>query len=135
MRFRGPKSLGQIVGAVVVVMLAAGWLVFQADKSDLPENPSSSHVGAFTVADLPKEARETLALIDSGGPFPYRQDDMVFGNREHRLPAKPNGYYREFTVATPNSNDRGPRRLIRGSEGETYYTSDHYASFHLVERN
>ena len=91
--------------------------------------------GSYSVADLPKEARQTLALIDRGGPYPYRQDDTVFGNRERLLPIRPSGYYHEFTVVTPGSDDRGARRLIRGEKGETYYTNDHYASFHLVERS
>ena len=39
---------------------------------------------------------------------------MVFGNREGHLPAKPRGYYHEYTVETPGASDRGARRLIRG---------------------
>lgn len=101
--------------------------------SDGADAPAKS--GNYSVSDLPKEARQTLVLIDMGGPYPYRQDNTVFGNRERLLPLKPGGYYREFTVPTPGSDDRGARRLIRGKKGETYYTSDHYASFHLVERN
>lgn len=91
--------------------------------------------GGYTMSDLPKEARATVALIDSGGPYPYAKDGSVFGNRERLLPNRPRGYYREFTVRTPGSSDRGPRRLISGAEGEIYYTNDHYASFHRVERN
>ena len=38
----------------------------------------------------------------------------MFGNREGRLPRKPYGYYREYTVPTPGSHDRGARRIIAG---------------------
>ena len=81
---------------------------------------------------LPKEARDTLALISRGGPFPFRQDGVEFENRERNLPSKPGGYYREYTVITPGSPDRGARRIVTGREGETYYTDDHYDSFSWV---
>jgi len=81
---------------------------------------------------LPAQARETIDLIQRGGPFPYRQDGAVFQNRERLLPGKPNGYYHEYTVETPGSPDRGARRIIAGGEGELYYTDDHYASFKQV---
>ncbi len=81
---------------------------------------------------LPTQARETIELIQSGGPFPYRQDGAVFQNRERLLPGKPNGYYHEYTVETPGSPDRGARRIIAGGQGELYYTDDHYDSFKQV---
>lgn len=84
------------------------------------------------VGQLPPEAQQTLRLIDAGGPFPYRQDGAVFANREGRLPAQKSGYYREYTVDTPGSADRGARRVITGSAGERYYTPDHYATFQVI---
>jgi len=84
------------------------------------------------VDDLPPEAHDTLALIADGGPFPYRQDDSVFGNREGLLPRRPNGYYREFTVETPGLSHRGARRIITGDGGELFYTDDHYDSFRVI---
>lgn len=89
-------------------------------------------MGTIRVARLPREALDTIRLIARGGPFPYRQDGVPFGNRERLLPAKPDGYYKEYTVETPGSADRGARRLIYGSQGELYYTDDHYASFKRV---
>ena len=67
--------------------------------------------------DLPSEARETLALIKGGGPFPYARDGVVFGNREGLRPKQPRGYYREYTVRTPGMRDRGPRRIVSGQRG------------------
>jgi len=86
----------------------------------------------ISVKKLPKEARETLALIKRGGPFPYRKDGSTFGNRERRLPTKSRGYYREYTVATPGAHDRGARRIVAGRGGEYYYTDDHYNSFRRI---
>ena len=78
---------------------------------------------------LPKEARQTIALIEKGGPFPFERDGVTFQNREGLLPRKPRGYYSEYTVITPGSRDRGARRIIAGRQGELYYTDDHYDSF------
>jgi ribonuclease T1 len=61
------------------------------------------------------------------------KDGAVFGNREGRLPARPRGYYREYTVKTPGSPDRGARRIVGGSNGEFYYTDDHYNTFKLIK--
>jgi len=82
--------------------------------------------------DLPPEAAVTIALIESAGPFPYDQDGAVFQNREGILPAEPSGYYREYTVETPGSPDRGARRLVGGADGQLYWTEDHYDSFQRV---
>ncbi|GAA0620277.1 ribonuclease domain-containing protein [Streptomyces crystallinus] len=83
---------------------------------------------------LPPEARQTLALIDRGGPYPYSKDGTVFGNFEKALPQQKRGYYHEYTVNTPKSRDRGARRLVTGQSGEIYYTGDHYKSFKAVLR-
>jgi ribonuclease T1 len=87
------------------------------------------------VDQLPREARDTLRLIERGGPFPYDKDGAVFQNREGILPSRPRGYYHEYTVITPGENDRGARRIVTGSRGELYYTDDHYDSFkRILER-
>ena len=70
---------------------------------------------AINIAELPKEARETLRLIKQGGPFPYINDGIVFHNYERLLPMKERGYYREYTVKTPFSLGRGARRIVCGS--------------------
>ena len=94
--------------------------------------PADAH--ASLPAFLPEEARQTVVMILHGGPFPHRQDGTVFGNIEGRLPARERGYYREYTVPTPGSDDRGARRLVVGVGGDVYYTADHYGSFHQVLR-
>ncbi|HWT53758.1 MAG TPA: ribonuclease domain-containing protein [Rhodocyclaceae bacterium] len=93
---------------------------------------ASAYDDSITVATLPPEARTTLQLIDAGGPFPYRRDGVVFGNYERRLPVRARGYYHEYTVPTPGVKTRGARRIIAGTEGERYYTADHYNSFRRI---
>ena len=93
-------------------------------------------VSVVPAEQLPPEARQTLKLIDAGGPFPYRRDGVVFKNIERRLPQQPRGYYREYTVPTPGSRDRGARRIIAGEQPPVvfYYTDDHYRSFRRIMR-
>ncbi len=124
--------------AVAVAVLLALWF-WQGTPAGPPEAPSApAPVGAplpALPAFLPPEAIQTLAVIERGGPFPHRQDGGVFGNREGRLPARPRGHYREYTVATPGLGHRGPRRIVTGGDppAEYWYTDDHYGSFRAFE--
>lgn len=87
-------------------------------------------------AELPRQGLETYDRIFQGGPFPYDKDGSVFGNRERLLPPNTRGYYREYTVKTPSSRNRGTRRIICGGQPKQpdacYYTADHYASFRKI---
>lgn len=101
---------------------------------DWAKDAAPTHVGAVTLAELPREARDTDALIRAGGPFPYSKDGSAFANRERLLPQKARAYYREYTVKTPGARDRGARRIVCGGDKPTapdacFYTGDHYASF------
>lgn len=101
-----------------------------------PETATDPESGLawIAVAALPAEGRETLELIDAGGPFPYERDGVVFQNREGILPDESRGYYHEYTVPTPGADDRGARRIVTGSGGERYYTDDHYDSFRRIRQ-
>jgi ribonuclease T1 len=122
-RMRG-RTLALLAVAVVVILTLA---YHQNVSQGGGRNDHASATGA-----LPPEAIKTISLIESGGPFPYARDGIVFQNRERRLPQHPNGYWHEFTVPTPGESDRGARRIIHGDGGEFYYTDDHYASFRRV---
>jgi ribonuclease T1 len=148
--WRNPVTLVTSVLAIVAV-IALSWL--QHDRGepgapgaagdqtasttsatlpgDVGTDPDSG-LPLVEVADLPGEARDMLALIASGGPFPYDRDGVVFENRERLLPDEDTGYYHEYTVPTPGSDDRGARRVIAGSSGELYYTDDHYVTFERI---
>jgi guanyl-specific ribonuclease Sa len=95
------------------------------------------HSQPATIPDaggLPAEARDTLARIVAGGPFEHRQDGSVFQNRERQLPPRPRGWYHEYTVETPGSDDRGARRIVTGGTppSEYWYSDDHYRSFRRI---
>ena len=140
------------IGLLLLAFVAGSWLSSPRTTADTtlpapaatatspsaPPAPLSQSTPAATPPDasgLPAEARDTLALIARGGPFPYRQDGGIFQNREHRLPSRPRGYYREYTVETPGSDDRGARRIVTGGDppAEFWYSDDHYRSFRRLD--
>ena len=154
------RITGALVGLVLLVLL--GWLTKVANDTDDPTGTGAVPSGSTAVvrsdgagsgtakapqsrataggsaeralSELPPQAAQTWALIEKGGPFPYpRNDGVTFQNREGRLPEQASGYYKEYTVPTPGSPDRGARRLITGADDELYYTEDHYDSFVTVD--
>ena len=103
--------------------------------SQTASKTSSSGVEAIT-GDA--QIDQTLALIKQGGPFPYpNKDGTTFYNREGKLPAQSQGYYREYTVPTPGVSHRGARRIVTGGHPPTIYylTVDHYDSFRQLQVN
>jgi ribonuclease T1 len=123
--------------ALTTALLAAaisGPLAQARSNADRPVDGSPPAV--VHVAELPPQGRATYELIRQGGPFPNGKDGAVFGNRERLLPAAKRGFYREYTVPTPGSRDRGARRIVCGGPMKApyacYYTADHYASFRMI---
>ena len=101
---------------VVVVVLGLLLLLAGCSSAVTAEGQGttigSSGLPTVTLAELPQQAQETYELVEAGGPFDYRQDGQVFGNRERLLPAAEYGWYREYTTF--------------------FYTDDHYESFSEV---
>ena len=118
---------GRVACGVLAITLFLG--LIGAASARTPANDSEETV---QVADLPSEARETLVRIKHGGPFPYARDGAIFANREGLLPQASRGTYREFTVNTPGSRDRGARRIIAAGTARFWYTADHYRSFRRI---
>jgi ribonuclease T1 len=114
------------IAAIVLFAIAASAFA-RVSPDELP---------AVALTDLPREASECFDRIARGGPFPYERDGVAFGNREKQLPAKPRGYYREYTVRTPGASNRGARRIVCGGPPQKpeacYYTDDHYRSFRRI---
>jgi ribonuclease T1 len=114
--------------ACVALAWAAAAMPAAAQKAPAPPVV----VGEVKAADLPLEARQALALIRKGGPFPYARDGAIFVNREGALPRQKRGYYHEYTVKTPGERTRGARRIVAGSGGDFFYTDDHYGRFRRI---
>ena len=108
----------------------------QVRQPDATGGQERDGLATVRIAQLPRQAVATLRLIETGGPFPYEKDGVVFGNRERLLPRHPRGYYHEYTVPTPRARDRGARRIVCGGPkkqvGDCYYTDDHYATFKRI---
>lgn len=139
-RHRAQSSASRwLVPVLLLSALAGVWLLRGADRAAAPAAsvPGAAEQAADGAAraDLPPEAFDTLRLIRAGGPFLHRQDDGVFGNRERLLPARPRGWYREYTVRTPGARDRGARRIVTGGRppSEFFYSDDHYRSFRRID--
>ena len=122
--------------ALTSAWLAAALMAPLAQARSFTDHTADSRTAIVNMAELPRQGRETYGLIRQGGPFPYDKDGAVFGNRERALPAERRGFYREYTVATPGSRDRGARRIVCGGPARAphacYYTADHYASFRKI---
>lgn len=123
-------ALARVLGtACAVLLLFAGTDPALARRTaDAPAE--------VALRDLPREARDTYTVILSGGPFRYKRDGVVFGNRERLLPERSRGYYHEYTVPTPGATTRGARRIVCGGPKKTpdlcFYTDDHYRSFRRI---
>ncbi|GJH26192.1 ribonuclease [Caballeronia novacaledonica] len=108
----------------------------QVRQPDATGERKRDGLATVQIAQLPRQAVATLRLIETGGPFPYEKDGVVFGNRERLLPRHPRGYYHEYTVPTPRARDRGARRIVCGGPkkqvDDCYYTDDHYATFKRI---
>jgi ribonuclease T1 len=136
-----PSRVAKILLALFITVI--GIIGLATTSSAAPASPAVAPVASATCGDtsgfsqvalssLPPEATDTYNLIQTNGPFPYRQDGSVFGNREGLLPSCSYGYYHEYTVVTPGSTTRGAQRIVTGGPAY-FYTADHYRSFVLVD--
>lgn len=76
---------------------------------------------------------DSLRRIDSEERIErFRNDGIVFQNREGKLPKRAAGYYHEWVHPTPKLNGPGPQRIVTGEGGEAWYTADHYKSFKKI---
>ena len=137
--FSTPFSLIAIIAVAVYFFadLKSSFFADSAPSTTLSQNhietASNSNAAAIT-GDA--QIDQTLVLIQQGGPFPYpNKDGTTFYNREGKLPAQSQGYYREYTVPTPAVSHRGARRIVTGGHPPTIYylTLDHYGSFQELE--
>lgn len=127
----------QKTAATVLVACATALLGWAPGAVQARSAVAQAALDIIAVAELPPQGRSMLTLIDQGGPFTHDKDGTVFGNRERLLPASARGYYREYTVRTPQERSRGARRIVCGglepaAPDACFYTDDHYASFRRI---
>ncbi|ADG16705.1 guanine-specific ribonuclease N1 and T1 [Paraburkholderia atlantica] len=129
------RMKGVLIGAAALCALSGSAPEALARDYSAPA-AAEAQVGTIALAQLPREAVDTLNLIATGGPYPYQKDGIVFGNYERVLPAHRRGYYHEYTVPTPHERNRGARRIVCGGPlqrtDNCYYSDDHYTSFNRI---
>ncbi len=104
-------------------------------ENQKPIQPEKSKSYSKAKQNIPSKVYKIRDYVRNNGKAP---DNYVggrkFKNLEKLLPAKDkNGIkteYREWDVNEKiNGRNRGKERLITGSDGNDYYTGDHYKSF------
>ncbi len=133
-RFETGSFVGSFSGLASTVLCA---IAFAIAPTISQARPVSGLGEPVALSSLPREAQQAEQRIRAGGPFPYSQDGVVFGNRERHLDRQPRGYYHEYTVPSPGARDRGARRIVCGGTRLTepdacFFTEDHYNSFHRI---
>ncbi len=95
------------------------------------------------VATPPQHVRDTLQQIEETGKVPqgyrggriFQNDGRNGGQALPKTDAQGNKItYREYDVHPYQQGaNRGGERIVRGSDGTAYYTSDHYKSFTKIK--
>ncbi|MDR0482152.1 MAG: hypothetical protein LBH13_03175 [Cellulomonadaceae bacterium] len=89
---------------------------------------------SYAVGPATEKVSTVLDRIDAvGSAPPGYKGGAVFRNDKKVLPIKPGITYREWDVNPKTAGiSRGGERLVTGSDGSVYYTSDHYGTFSLL---
>ncbi len=102
-------------------------------------NPLKGGPTQSNPAKAPAYVLETLNYVKAHNEAPDGYvGGRTFENREKRLPKQaPDGSkirYREWDVyPKERGKNRGPERLVTGSDRSAWYTSDHYKRFTRIE--
>ena len=105
-----------------------------------PKTPEAAESLYQTIRDLDGrvvfqgnvDLQPTLDRI-ANGKTSHGHDGTTFQNREHRLPSRLSGYYKEYVHPTPKLSGPGPQRIIVGKDGDVWYTPNHYKTFVRIE--
>lgn len=131
---------------ILAVLLGAAWFVWhrqqqtQATHNAPYPTHTQSEQGTPVPSDkAPRYVLDVLQYIRQNGHAP---DGFVggreFQNKEKRLPAKDAANkrirYSEWDVhPKEKGQNRGPERLVTGSDHSAYFTKDHYKTFLKID--
>lgn len=129
---------------LLAALAAVAWFVWHRQQKATQINPGNppTQTGQGNTQSTPKAPAyvlETLQFIRRNGQAP---EDFVggreFQNKEKHLPAKDAQNkrirYSEWDVHPKvKGQNRGPERLITGSDHSAYFTKDHYKSFLKID--
>jgi guanyl-specific ribonuclease Sa len=143
--FRSP------IGLLLLALLAIA-VYFQARQYLSPissgntgssERPPITHRGVSSnqrIGNIPVYVIQTLEHVHKYRKAPDGHvGGRTFHNREKKLPFidlyGDSIRYREWDVKPMQAGkNRGPERLVTGSDGSAWYTRDHYRSFNKIDQ-
>lgn len=109
------------------------------------DDESSAEIGKVSVDQLPDDVKEYYNRYENDN-WETTSNDLVGGmkagkkykNKSKVLPTKDSDgesiSYKEYDAEYSNEDgNRGTKRFVRGSDGSTYYTDDHYKTFRKVQ--
>jgi guanyl-specific ribonuclease Sa len=129
---------------LLAALFAVVWYVRHRQQSDIAKQPTAPTANEHQNptrpnAQTPTYVIDVLRFVRQNGRAPEGYvGGREFQNREKRLPAKsPDGQrlrYSEWDVHPKiEGQNRGPERLVTGSDHSAWYTKDHYKSFLKIE--
>ena len=130
---------------LLAILFAVVWFVRQRQQaatqlpaSNIPSGTTQQPVQSAQNG-IPKYALDVLEYVRRNGEAPTGYvGGREFQNREKKLPAKSNDgkriRYSEWDVQRKEQGqNRGPERLITGSDHSAWYTKNHYKTFEKIE--
>lgn len=129
-----------LLSGIFIGLLGAQWFFGLTPATNTPpaekgiEESKADHP-AETNKDVPAAAYEVLTYVDSHhAAKPGYTGGRQFMNFEGKLPIKDiEGHkirYREWDIKPGIKGvNRGPLRLVTGSDGSAWFTRDHYQNF------
>jgi guanyl-specific ribonuclease Sa len=139
-----------LIGLIFAVKYAKSWFSAtssgQTEQTSQPQESTSPRANGENkgiklskTTGVPDAALKTLEYVLKNGEAPPGvTGGRTFLNREKQLvKTTPDGKkitYQEWDVHKKvQGKNRGAERLITGSDGSAYYTSDHYKSFKKIQ--
>ena len=112
-----------------LALLALGWLALGRDNSASAKDDPAPPKG------VPEKAIDVLKHVDKHGEaMEGYEGGRNFGNFEKHLPQNDSKgrrlKYQEWDVNPLKKGvNRGPQRLVTGTDGSAWYSGDHYNTF------
>jgi guanyl-specific ribonuclease Sa len=142
-----PSPQKQLLARLLIIaaLIAVAWFVWHRQQkvaesnTNNPTTQTSQGNSQSNPAQVPAYVLETLQYIRRNGHSP---DDFVggreFQNKEKHLPAKDSQNkrirYSEWDVHPKvKGQNRGPERLVTGSDHSAYFSRDHYKTFLKID--
>lgn len=140
----GKHLLARII--LLAVLFGVVWFVRHRQQQAVTPAPPQERIAGSENREpagdqqAPRYVKDILRYVRANGTVPEGYvGGREFQNREKRLPAQtPEGKrirYSEWDVHPKvKGQNRGPERLVTGSDRSAWYTADHYKTFLFIDR-